>query len=121
METTPLMNYILRLASFGGEPLYILASDPVDYRVANSFRVVIECIYQLYIDGYLKCGWHSLNDDNFVIIDNLSWEQLEEYLRRNEKDGFETYPKEGGEYFFETTESGEMIISEDYCLPGLEC
>ena len=121
MNTTSLMNYILRFASFGGEPLYILASDPVDDNIANSYKETIECIYELYIDGYLKCGWHPLDNSKLVIIDNLRWEQLEEYLRRNEKDGFETYPKEGGEYFFETTEKGEMIIPEDYCLPGLEC
>ena len=112
-----LQNYILELASHGGEPLYILLSCSVEENGADSYQEVIDCIFSLYKNGFLKCDWHSMKQGGLVKINDLKIMQLQEYLKQNEKDGFEDYPKEGGEYFFETTEEGESMIPEYYYPP----
>ena len=109
--------YILEFASHGGEPLYILLSASVEENLADSYEEAIKGIYDLYIDKYLKCNWHSLKQGDFVVIKDLGMEHLLKYLEKNKKYGFHDYPGEGGEYFFETTNEGEIIIPEDYCPP----
>ncbi len=118
MGTDNLNNYLLRYASFGGEPLYILLSDSIDGNLANSYQEVIECIFKLYTNGFLKCRWHPMDVGKFNDIYNLTLGQLNDYIISNVKNGFSDYPEEGGEYFFETTEEGEKKIPEDYYMPG---
>lgn len=118
MMNEDLKLYMLEYNSLGGEPLYILISNEWALSSGYSYQDIIECIHELYSGGYLKCYHHALgNEDTYLDVRDLSMEQLKEYIRKNEKDGFEDYPKEGGEYFFETTEEGRKIIPEDYIWP----
>ena len=118
MKNNDVINFLLRLSSFGGEPLYILLNSALDDKVVEKSEEVIKSIYELYKIGYLKCRWNSFDDENYTEVNDLKYEQLKEYIRINEKYGYNDYPEGDGEYFFETTEKGKKTIPEDYFLPG---
>jgi len=124
MKNTDYLNelcyYILELSSYGGEPLYIVIGSPLDDEIGK-LEEIADCLILLYEKGYIKVKWHSLyGDAKFIPVENLQLQDIIEYIERNRASGFNGYPKEGGEYFIETTESGYEKVPEDYTLPGWE-
>lgn len=118
MTNEALKNYILRLSSYGGEPLWILIGNALEEKLAETSEEVIECIFSMCQKGWLSHTCYSTYDDHKQIPDELKFTQLEEYAGIHRESNYADYPETAEEFYFETTEDGEKVIPEDYYLPG---
>ncbi len=111
-------NFILEFSSYDSEPLHILIDSAINSGLAMNPKEICNCLSNLCNKSYIECSWHSLEEfGEYIKIDALSLDQLIEYINKNRKFNFKEYPKEGGEYFFKTTEAGIELIPEDYEHP----
>ncbi|MEW6097265.1 MAG: hypothetical protein AB1567_12215 [bacterium] len=98
-------RYILEYAAYDSEPFHLIISALLFEGLCKKANEIIPYIIKLQRDGYLECYYHTCySGDSYKRIEKIKKSDLENYVYRNEPYGFDEYPKEGGEYFFKTTE-----------------
>ena len=108
-------RYILEFVAFGNEPLHIIYGTLVDYKICENLDRATVSILQLLQEGYIECCHHSgWAGDGYKKYENLSKEDLYEYINIHKPQRFKEYPnpEEGGEYYFTITEKGRLLIPD---------
>jgi hypothetical protein len=106
-------QYILEYAAYDNEPFHLIISALLSEGLCKNANEIIPYIIELHKNGYLECYYHTCYSGNsYERIERIEEKDLEEYVSRNESQGFDEYPEKGGEYFFKTTSLGEKLIEK---------